>query len=138
MLYLGVHFSRHYINIIALSEGFAIMGEQAFHFTRASQLLKWINSLKEYSNENAKWFLDENDFYNPDYPTDLFHFSDEYNTVVLVNHRALYDMMLFMKEATLQNKISNHIYQASFFLASSIRIFHQNSLKLLNHEQINC
>jgi len=130
MLYLGAHFFRNRIKITALSQGFAIIAEETFFLSHTKQIFQWVNSLKQKTTEKVKWFIDEADFYNPDYPIDLLQLHDEYNALFLVNHRALCNMIQFVQEIISRRIIANStIVETDFFLASAIRIFNQRNLK---------
>jgi hypothetical protein len=131
MLYFGVHFACWHLKITALSQGFAVIDAVAFPFVPAGQLRAWANALKNSPTEPAQWFIDENDFYQPDYPTEIFQFQDPTNTVFLVNHRALCELMQFSQELTAAVKNASALPPADFFLASAIRLFHANHCKRL-------
>jgi hypothetical protein len=126
MLYFGVHFSRWHLKITALSDGFAIIDVLDLPCMHAKKVLPWANALKNCPEEPTQWFIDENDFYNPDFPTEIFHFHDHTYTVFLVNHRALCELMQFIEEFTLVLHKASQFPQADFFLACAIRLFHKN------------
>lgn len=131
MLYFGVHFARLQLKITALSQGFAVIDVLNLSFLQAKQVQAWANALKNCPEEPTQWFIDEHDFYQPDYPTEIFQFQDHTNTVFLVNHRALCELMQFSQELTAVVKNASALPPADFFLASAIRLFHENHCKQL-------
>ena len=125
MLYFGVCFIRGGFKVTALSQGFAIIDEKLYRIAQAQQFWQWVAEVRTTPDEPAHWFIDENDFDNPDYPTELFHFTNDYDSLFLVNHRALCDMLQFVQEILVLAKFSNSMLNAEFLLASAVRIFQQ-------------
>lgn len=134
MLYIGVHFFRRRLKITALSQGFAVIDVLELSCIQAKEVNPWANALKKSPEEPTQWFIDEKDFFNPEFPAENFRFSDHENTVFLVNHRALCELMQFIREFALGMYDTSMSPQTDFFLASAIRIFHKNDCKLLTPE----
>ena len=131
MLYFGVRFARGQLKITALSQGFAVIDVLNLSFLQAKQVQAWANVLKNCPEEPTQWFIDEHDFYQPDYPTEVFQFQDQSNTVFLVNHRAVCELMQFSQELTAVVKNAAALPPADFFLASALRLFHEHHCKRL-------
>ena len=131
MLYLGVRFMRFSFKVTAMSQGFATIDQKLFRVSQYQQVRQWLASIKSTPDEPAMWFIDENDFNNPDYPTELFRFDDEYNSLFLVNHRALCDMMQFVREICMRAKGGDTTIESEFLLASAVRVFQQQLCKPL-------
>ena len=129
MIYFGVSLFHNCFKIVALSEGFAPLDENTFHVKQQNKLQQWIASLKIQPTEPAQWFFDELEFNNPDYPSSVFHFNDDYNSIYLVNHRKLLNVVQFFYEWLAREQAFPLMQETAFFLASSIRIFDAKELK---------
>lgn len=132
MLYFGVHFCRWHLKITALSDGFAVIDVLNSSNIQAKSIHAWANALKSSPEEPTQWYIDENEYYNPDFPTEIFQFHDHTHTVFLVNHRAVCDLMQFIEEFTLVMHKVSQFPQSDFFLASAIRLFHKNHCQKLS------
>jgi hypothetical protein len=134
MLYFGVHFSRRHLKITALSQSFAVIDVLDWSYMQVKEVKAWANALKNNPEEPTQWFIDEKDFFNPDFPAQSFRFSEQENTVFLVNHRALCELMQFIRQFSWLMQDTSQSPLSDFFLASAIRVFHKNDYKLLTPE----
>jgi hypothetical protein len=102
MIYFGVQLLPQAFKVVALSEGFAFINEHYFNIEEYDKIKPWIDSVKINPDESAKWFFDEKEFNNADYPGFVFESLDECNEIFLVNHRKLVNMMQFFYECIAQ------------------------------------
>ncbi len=130
MIYFGVQLLPQAFNIIALSEGFARLDQRLFTVEQYDNIESWSNSLKIDPHEPAKWFFDETEFNNPDYPALLFDSLNSANNIYLVNHRKLANILQFFYEWIAREFDFASRPEKAFFLASTIRIFEAEHIKL--------
>jgi hypothetical protein len=130
MIYFGVHLLPQAFNIIALSEGFALLDQRFFTVEQYDNIQSWSNSLKIDPHEPAKWFFDETEFNNPDYPALLFDSLNPANHIYLVNHRTLANVVQFFYEWIAREFDFAPRPEKAFFLAATIRIFEAEQIKL--------
>jgi hypothetical protein len=135
MIYLGVHFCRNAVNITALSDGFALLCEKHFYNLQSEAFHKWLDDLKTDPDEPVRCFVDESQFRQPAFPTHFFDsLQDEPNSLFLVNHRALSNLIQFFHEWLVPLQTPAPKIQIPLVLASANRIFDNHQLKqLLNH-----
>ena len=129
MIYFGVQLLPQAFNIIALSEGFALLDQRFFTVEQYDNIEPWSNSLKIDPYEPAKWFFDETEFNNPDYPALLFDSLNPANDIYLVNHRTLANVVQFFYEWIAREFDFAPRPEKAFFLASAIRIFDAEQIK---------
>jgi hypothetical protein len=134
MLYFGVQLNHHSLKITALSPGFALLTVDSFHFGQASDFNKWVSHLKETPDEPTQWFFDENELNHPNFPHHFFDFIGADDALFTVNHRALCNLMQFISEALVCQKITVGKQDSDFFLASALRIFAQQHLQAVDQE----
>ena len=129
MIYFGVQLLPQAFNIIALSEGFALLDQRLFTVEQYDNIEPWSNALKIDPHEPAKWFFDETEFNNPDYPALLFDSLNLANNFYLVNHRKLANILQFFYEWTAREFDFAPRPEKAFFLAATIRIFDEQQIK---------
>jgi len=129
MIYVGVKLFRNGFKIVALSEGFATIGKRYFTIGQFDKLNPWLNSLKLHSDEQARWFFDELEFNHPKYPGMAFQLLNDDNTIYLVNHRKLINVVQFFHEYLVWLQARPIKKEIAFFLASATRIFDEENLK---------
>lgn len=129
MIYFGVQLLPQAFNIIALSEGFALLDQRLFTVEQYDHIESWSNSLKIDPHEPAKWFFDETEFNNPDYPALLFDSLNSANNIYLVNHRKLANILQFFYEWIAREFDFAPRPEKAFFLAATIRIFDEQQIK---------
>lgn len=129
MIYFGVQLLPQAFNIIALSEGFALLDQRLFTVEQYDHIESWSNSLKIDPHEPAKWFFDETEFNNPDYPALLFDSLNSANNIYLVNHRKLANILQFFYEWIAREFDFAPRPAKAFFLAATIRIFDEQQIK---------
>ena len=129
MIYFGVQLLPQAFNIIALSEGFALLDQRLFTVEQYDNIESWSNSLKIDYHEPAKWFFDETEFNNPDYPALLFDSLNSANNIYLVNHRKLANILQFFYEWIAREFDFAPRPEKAFFLAATIRIFDEQQIK---------
>jgi hypothetical protein len=129
MIYFGVQLLPQAFNIIALSEGFALLDQRLFTVEQYDNIESWSNSLKIDYHEPAKWFFDETEFNNPDYPALLFDSLNSANNIYLVNHRKLANILQFFYEWIARDFDFAPRPEKAFFLAATIRIFDEQQIK---------
>jgi hypothetical protein len=129
MIYLGVQLLPQAFNIIALSEGFALLDQRLFTVEQFDNIEPWSNALKIDPHEPAKWFFDETEFNNPDYPALLFDSLNSANNIYLVNHRKLANILQFFYEWIAREFDFAPRPEKAFFLAATIRIFDEQQIK---------
>jgi len=129
MIYFGVQLLPQAFNIIALSEGFALLDQHCFTVDQYENLQPWSNQLKIDPQEAARWFFDETEFNNPDYPALLFESLNQSNHIYLVNHRKLADVAQFFYEWIAREFDFAPRPEKAFFLASALRIFDAQQIK---------
>ena len=129
MIYLGVQLLPQAFNIIALSEGFALLDQRLFTVEQYENIEPWGNALKIDPHEPAKWFFDETEFNNPDYPALLFESLNPANNIYLVNQRKLADIAQFFYEWIAREFDFAPRPEKAFFLASAIRVFDAQQIK---------
>ena len=129
MIYFGVQLLPQAFNIIALSEGFALLDQRLFTVEQYDNIEPWSNALKIDSHEPAKWFFDETEFNNPDYPALLFDSLNSANNIYLVNHRKLANILQFFYEWIARDFDFAPRPEKAFFLAATIRIFDEQQIK---------
>ena len=129
MIYFGVQLLPQAFNIIALSEGFALLDQRLFTVEQYDNIESWSNSLKIDYHEPAKWFFDETEFNNPDYPALLFDSLNSANNIYLVNHRKLANILQFFYEWIACEFDFAPRPEKAFFLAATIRIFDEQQIK---------
>jgi len=129
MIYFGVHLLPQAFKVVALSQGFALIDDKYFNVEEYDKIKPWIDSIKTDPDEPAKWFFDEKEFNNPDYPGFVFESLDGCNSIFLVNHRKLANMIQFFYECIVQEFYFAPIPETAFFLASAIRIFDNVQIK---------
>jgi len=130
MIYFGVQLLPQAFNVVALSEGFARLDQRFFTVEQYDNVEPWSNALKIDPHEPAKWFFDETEFNNPDYPALLFQSLNPANHIYLVNHRNLANAVQFFYEWIAQEFDFASRPEKAFFLASTIRIFEAEQIKL--------
>ena len=123
MIYFGVQLLPQAFRVVALSQGFALIDERCFNDEQYDQIMPWSDSLKISTDETAQWFFDEKEFNNADYPGFVFESLDECNSIFLVNHRKLVNVIQFFYEWIAREYYFSPIPETAFFLASAIRIF---------------
>ena len=129
MIYFGVQLLPQAFNIIALSEGFALLDQRLFTVEQFDNIEPWSNALKIDPHEPAKWFFDETEFNNPDYPALLFDSLNSANNIYLVNHRKLANILQFFYEWIAREFDFAPRPEKAFFLAATIRIFDEQQIK---------
>ena len=129
MIYFGVQLLPQAFNIIALSEGFALLDQRCFNVDEYDIIEPWSNSLKIDPQEPAKWFFDETKFNNPDYPALLFESLNPANDIYLVNHRKLANVVQFFYEWIAREFDFAPRPETAFFLAATIRLFDNEQIK---------
>jgi hypothetical protein len=129
MIYFGVQLLPQAFNIVALSEGFARLDQRFFTVEQYDDIEPWSDALKIDPQEPAKWFFDETEFNNPDYPALLFDSLDKGNAISLVNHRKLANVVQFFYEWIAREFDFAPRPEIAFFLASAIRIFDAEQMK---------
>ena len=129
MIYLGVQLLPQAFNIIALSEGFALLDQRCFTVEKYDDVEPWSDTLKIYPHEPAKWFFDEAEFNNPDHPALLFESLNTANQLYLVNHRKLANVIQFFYEWIAREFDFAPRPEKAFFLASAIRIIDDKQMK---------
>ena len=129
MIYLGVQLLPQAFNIIALSEGFALLDQRLFTVEQFDNIEPWSNALKIDPHEPAKWFFDEAEFNNPDHPALLFESLNPANDIYLVNHRKLANAAQFFYEWIAREFDFAPRPEKAFFLASAIRIIDVQQMK---------
>jgi hypothetical protein len=130
MIYFGVQLLPQAFNIVAVSEGFAQLDQRLFTVEQYDDIEPWSQALKIEPQEPAKWFFDESEFNNPDYPALLFDSLDKSNTIYLVNHRILANVVQFFYEWIAREFDFAPRPETAFFLASAIRIVDAKQMKL--------
>jgi len=130
MIYFGVQLLPQAFKIVALSQGFALIEEKYFNIEQYDKFKPWIDSVKIDPDEPTKWFFDEKEFNNPDYPAFVFESLDQNNSIFLVNHRKLVNVMQFFYEWIVRELDCYFTPkpETAFFLASAIRIFDDKHL----------
>ena len=128
MIYFGVHLLPQACKVVALSQGFALIGEKYFNVEEYDKFKPWIDSIKIDLDEPAQWFFDEKEFYNTEYQGFVFEFLDQCNSIFLVNHRKLVNVIQFFYEWIAREYHFSTIPETAFFLASAIRIFDAKQL----------
>jgi hypothetical protein len=129
MIYFGVQLLPQAFKIVALSEGFALLDQRCFIVEEYDNIKPWVDSLKNDPQESARWFFDELEFNNPDYPALLFDSLDRDNAIYLVNHRKLANVVQFFYEWIAREFDFAPKPETAFFLASAIRIFDAEQMK---------
>jgi hypothetical protein len=129
MIYFGVQLLPQAFNIIALSEGFALLDQRLFTVEQYDNIEPWSDTLKIDPHEPAKWFFDETEFNNPDYPALLFESLNSANQLYLVNHRKLANVIQFFYEWIAREFDFAPRPEKAFFLASAIRIVDAQQMK---------
>lgn len=129
MIYFGVQLLPQAFNIIALSEGFALLDQQCFTVDEYDNIEPWSDALKIDPQEPAKWFFDETEFNNPDYPALLVDSLNPANNIYLVNHRTLANIVQFFYEWIAREFDFAPRPEQPLFLASTIRIVDANQIK---------
>lgn len=129
MIYFGVQLLPQAFNIIALSEGFALLDHRFFTVEQYDNIEPWSDTLKIDPQEPAKWFFDETEFNNPDYPALLFESLNPANDIYLVNHRKLANVVQFFYEWIAREFDFAPRPETAFFLAATIRIFDAEQIK---------
>lgn len=129
MIYFGVQLLPQAFNIIALSEGFATLDQRLFTVEQYDNIEPWSNALKIDPHEPAKWFFDETEFNNPDYPALLFDSLNSANNIYLVNHRKLANILQFFYEWIAREFDFAPRPEKAFFQAATIRIFDEQQIK---------
>lgn len=129
MIYFGVQLLPQAFNIIALSEGFALLDQRFFNVEKYDDVEPWSDALKIDRHEPAKWFFDETEFNNPDYPALLFESLNQANDIYLVNHRKLANVVQFFYEWIAREFDFAPRPEKAFFLASAIRIVDAQQMK---------
>jgi hypothetical protein len=129
MIYFGVQLLPQACNIVALSEGFARLDQRFFTVEQYDNIEPWSDALKIDPQEPAKWFFDETEFNNPDYPALLFDSLNPANDIYLVNHRKLANVVQFFYEWIAREFDFAPRPEQAFFLASTIRIVDANQIK---------
>jgi hypothetical protein len=132
MLYFGVGFIRSGFKVTVLSQGFATVDQKLFYVGQDELFRQWVADIKTSHEEPAMWFFDEKDFHNPEYNSEVFYFANEYDSLFLVNHRALCNIRQFGRELFALCNVYNSDIETEFVLASAMRIFHQQDLKPFN------
>ena len=135
MLYFGVDLYYESFKIVALSEGFALLGERYFEFKKHDEFQKWTDSLKREPAEICCWFFDEHKFEKLDDPDSIFPWGDEHhdnsNYVYMVNHRKLINFYQFFYQWIIHEHDFFVNVEKAFILASSVRIFDTELIKPL-------
>jgi len=129
MIYFGVQLLPQAFKVVALSQGFALIAENYFNVEQYDKFKPWIDSVKTESDEPAQWFFDEKEFYNTEYPGFVFEFLDECNSIFLVNHRKLVNVIQFFYEWIAREYHFSPIPDTPFLLASAMRTFDDKQLK---------
>lgn len=139
MIYFGVQLFRRGFHIACLSSGFIPVAVKHLPFDSWHKLDPWINSLYSDPDEESSWFFDEIEFNNPASLTHLFEGYQHCDFIYLVNHRKLlemarflYDWKSFCRFQPLPNTGKN--MDVPLLLASALKIFDKNDIKLLNTE----
>jgi hypothetical protein len=130
MIYFGVQLLPQAFNIVAVSEGFARLDQRFFTVEQYDNIEPWSDALKIDPQEPAKWFFDETEFNNPDYPALLFDSLDKGNAIYLVDHRNLTNVAQFFYEWIAREFDFAPRPETAFFLASAIRIVDAKQMKL--------
>ncbi len=130
MIYFGVQLLPQAFNIVAVSEGFAQLDQRLFTVEQYDNIKPWCDALKIDPQEPAKWFFDEAEFNNPDYPALLFDSLGKHNAIYLVNHRKLANVVQFFYEWIAREFDFAPRPETASFLASAIRIVDANQMKL--------
>jgi hypothetical protein len=129
MLYAGVEFDRSGFTVTVLSDSFARLAEQRFHRLPPLSVLTWIARFKSKSTELVRWYFDDADWVQAEFPTHLFTFADHCNSVYLVKHRLLCNLNQFLLEWNASVLMSAIQIKKSFLLASTSRLMGHDQLK---------
>lgn len=132
MIYFGVELFHQTIQIVALSEGFARIDERCFSDEDYHLIEPWSDSLKIDPHESARWFFDEKDFNQSHQHRFLFESLDPRNSIHLVNHRILSNVVQFFREWIAREFDFAPRPETAFFLASAIRIVDASQMKLVS------
>lgn len=140
MIYFGVQLFRRGFHIAALSSGFIPIAAHHLFFDAWHKLDPWIKSLYSDPDEDSSWFFDETEFNNPGSLAHLFEGYHHCDYIYLVNHRKLVEMTRFLydwKSFCLMNQQGHKTdrnMDVPLLLASALKIFDKNYIKLLNTE----
>ena len=135
MIYYGIDLHHDSLEIAALSEGFAHLESKYFTCDEFHKLHNWADSFKFKPDEICYWFFDDFEFNKYDHPLSLFPYYDTNNKIYLVNHRKLLNLIQFFYEWSIE-KEEYYILDLNnaFLLASSVRLFDFENMKLLELE----
>jgi len=141
MIYLGIQLLPKAFKMTALSSNFAPLASGYFAADDCCILDTRLEQLKLEADEPITWFFDEFEFNDPTLPGKMFQLVDNCNTIYLVNHRKLTDLVQLIhdwngyhfnpKDPT--NHDSTPIparAEISFFLASAKKVFNDGHLTL--------
>lgn len=131
MIYFGVQILHQTFQIVALSQGFALIDQRCFSVEDYDQIEPWSDSLKIDPHESAQWFFDEQEFNNSDNHGFIFESLDPCNSIHLINHRNLSNVVQFFREWIAREVDFAPRPETAFFLASAIRIFDAQQIKHL-------
>lgn len=139
MIYFGVQLFRRGLNIAALSSGFIPIAAKHLYFDSWHKLDPWIKSLYTDPDEDSSWFFDEAEFNNTGSLAHLFEGYHHCDYIYLVNHRKLVEITRFLydwKSFCLNQlgPITAKSMDVPLVLASALKIFDKNFIKLVNTE----
>jgi len=139
MIYFGVQLFRRSFHIVCLSSGFIPIAVKHLYFDSWHKLDPWLKSLLHDPSEDTSWFFDEIEFNKTGSLAHLFESCEQCDYIYLVNHRKLVEMARFLEDwkvFCLNQKARNNFSNLDIplLLASALKIFDKNVIKLLNTE----
>jgi hypothetical protein len=139
MIYFGVQLFRRSFHIACLSSGFIPLAHKHLKYDSWLKLDPWIKSHLRDLSEDSSWFFDESEFNNPGSPAHLFESYDHCDYIYLVNHRKLIEMVRFLEDwksfcFNQQIRKTTKNLDVPLLLASALKIFDKNDIKVLNTE----
>jgi hypothetical protein len=128
MIYLGIEPNRSGFNTTALSETFAIIGENQFYFSQPIDYLDWLEQLKTAPTEPVQVFIETIEL-AANCPNYIFAGNNDFYSVFSVNNRALSNLIHFLGECFARQNLAAAQLARSWVLASARRIFEPHLLK---------
>ena len=139
MIYLGIQLFPKAFKMTALSGNFAPLGKGCFTVDQCCILDTWLEKLKFEAEEPITWFFDEIEFNDPTLPGKMFELVDNCNSICLVNHRKLTDLVQLIHDwngyhCNPKDRVNHYAIriparaEITFFLASAKRVFNDEHL----------
>lgn len=128
MIYLGIETTRSGFNTTALSETFAIIGENQFYFSQPIDYLNWLEQLKTAPTEPVQVFIETIELAE-DCSNYIFDGNNDFYSVFAVSNRALSNLIHFLSECFARQNLAAAQLARSWVLASARRIFEPHLLK---------